>query len=69
MNEKHSNDSHVVDPTEKAIVTGAESNPTHGRRPYQKPAFRFERVFETSALSCGKTSPVQGQCVSSMKTS
>jgi hypothetical protein len=23
---------------------------------YLKPAFRFERVFETSALSCGKTS-------------
>jgi hypothetical protein len=22
---------------------------------YSKPAFRFERVFETSALSCGKT--------------
>jgi hypothetical protein len=24
------------------------------RKPYQKPAFRYERVFETMALSCGK---------------
>lgn len=24
------------------------------KRPYTKPAFRFERVFETQALSCGK---------------
>jgi hypothetical protein len=24
------------------------------KKPYTKPAFRFERVFETQALSCGK---------------
>jgi hypothetical protein len=24
------------------------------RKPYSKPTFRFERVFETQALSCGK---------------
>lgn len=24
------------------------------KKPYQKPAFRYERVFETSALTCGK---------------
>ncbi len=24
------------------------------RKPYKKPAVRFERVFETSALTCGK---------------
>lgn len=29
---------------------------------YQKPAFRFERVFETLALSCGKISGLQSQC-------
>lgn len=28
-----------------------------GRKPYQKPAFRYERAFETSALSCGKVTP------------
>ena len=36
---------------------------------YQKPAFRYERVFETLALSCGKTAPTQGQCHHSKKTS
>jgi hypothetical protein len=24
------------------------------KKPYQKPAFRYERVFETMALRCGK---------------
>ena len=24
------------------------------RKPYKKPTFRFERVFETQALACGK---------------
>jgi hypothetical protein len=26
------------------------------KKAYTKPAFRFERVFETQALSCGKIS-------------
>ena len=25
------------------------------KKPYRKPTFRYERVFETLALSCGKT--------------
>jgi hypothetical protein len=25
-----------------------------GKKPYAKPAFRHEKVFETRALSCGK---------------
>jgi len=32
-----------------------------GKKPYQKPEFRSERVFETMALACGKV-PVQFQC-------
>jgi hypothetical protein len=32
------------------------------KRPYEKPDFRYEVVFETLALSCGKISPVQAQC-------
>lgn len=32
-----------------------------GRKPYVKPAFQFEKVFETMALACGKTS-TSGQC-------
>jgi hypothetical protein len=55
-------------PEQQAIVP-SEPKPTPSRRPYQKPAFRFERVFETTALSCGKVSVTQFQCMSSQKTS
>lgn len=36
---------------------------------YQKPAFRYERVFETLALSCGKIGSTLPQCQFSQKTS
>jgi hypothetical protein len=36
---------------------------------YQKPAFRYERVFETLALSCGKVGATLPQCQFSQKTS
>jgi hypothetical protein len=36
---------------------------------YQKPAFRYERVFETLALSCGKTGSSTIQCQVNRKTS
>ena len=39
------------------------------KRPYQKPAFRYERVFETMALACGKISTTQQQCKSLLKSS
>jgi hypothetical protein len=39
------------------------------KRPYEKPAFRFERVFVTTALSCGKISVTQGQCGHNTKAS
>jgi hypothetical protein len=32
------------------------------RRPYQKPAFRHESVFETMALACGKIRGTQSAC-------
>jgi len=38
------------------------------RKPYQKPAFRFEPAFETQALSCGKVAS-QGPCHLNRKTS
>ena len=37
-----------------------ESGPR--KKPYQKPAFRHERVFETTALACGKIVTTQEQC-------
>jgi hypothetical protein len=39
------------------------------RKPYVKPAYRRERVFETMALACGKISGTQAQCRSLLKTS
>ncbi len=40
-----------------------------GKRPYQKPQFRFERVFETRALTCGKVHPTQSACTHNRKNS
>jgi hypothetical protein len=39
------------------------------RRPYVKPAFEHEQVFETMALSCGKITATSGQCKSNRKNS
>ena len=33
-----------------------------GKKPYQDPAFRHERVFETMALNCGKATNTDLQC-------
>lgn len=40
-----------------------------GKKPYEKPAFRYERVFETMALTCGKVQTTQGGCAHNRKTS
>ena len=40
-----------------------------GKKPYQKPEFRYERVFETMALSCGKVTPTEFQCRFNRKSS
>ena len=47
----------------------ATPGPAATRLPYQKPAFRYERVFETMALACGKINPTQGQCASLLSAS
>lgn len=39
------------------------------KKTYAKPTFRFERVFETQALSCGKVHGTIGQCKSNRKNS
>ena len=43
--------------------------PKTPKRPYKKPEFRYEVVFETLALSCGKISPTQAQCRFNSKNS
>jgi hypothetical protein len=39
------------------------------KKPYLKPAFRHEQVFETMALACGKVNTTQRQCRVSRKNS
>jgi hypothetical protein len=39
------------------------------KRPYQKPTFRSERVFETMALARGKINGTGGACHSNRKKS
>jgi len=34
------------------------------KKPYEKPSFRFEQVFVTTALSCGKMASTQSNCSS-----
>lgn len=39
------------------------------KKPYQVPSFRFEAVFEVSALACGKVHVTQAPCHASRKAS
>jgi hypothetical protein len=38
------------------------------KKPYHKPAVRYERVFETRAVSCGKVQTTQAQCAHNRKS-
>jgi len=38
------------------------------KKPYEKPSFRFEEVFVTTALSCGKTPFTSSGCVGASKS-
>ncbi len=39
------------------------------KKPYQKPSFRHERVFETMALVCGKIGTTSSACSLNSKNS
>jgi len=50
--------------------SGEEPRPAAtGKKPYEKPAFRYEQVFVTSALTCGKVTTTQGNCASYLSAS
>jgi hypothetical protein len=53
------------DPEKKSVGESAGK----AKKPYQKPTFRFERVFETMALACGKIRPTEAQCRFNRKSS
>ncbi|HEY6421520.1 MAG TPA: hypothetical protein VIX59_21185 [Candidatus Binataceae bacterium] len=42
--------------------TENKSRQTRTRKPYVKPAFEREQIFETMALSCGKVQSTQSSC-------
>jgi len=47
-----------------------EDRPTAAaKKPYEKPTFRFEKVFVTTALSCGKVGVTSQACASNQKVS
>jgi hypothetical protein len=51
------------------IVTERLVEKAELRKPYTKPSFRFERVFETQALACGKIHSHGTACKLNPKTS
>jgi len=42
---------------------------TSAKKPYTPPSFRFEKVFEVSALACGKVHASEHGCRFSRKVS
>jgi hypothetical protein len=52
---------------DEAKNTSANSPAT--KKPYMKPEFRYERAFETMALSCGKIRANQALCRFNRKNS
>jgi hypothetical protein len=57
--------------TEKKLSEekNASDNPPVAKKPYLKPEFRYERAFETMALSCGKIRATQALCRFNRKSS
>lgn len=52
-----------------ARVEDAPGPNSRAKKPYQKPAHRCERIFETMALACGKLNPTQSNCYYNRKSS
>jgi hypothetical protein len=52
-------------------ISGDEqTSPSVSKKPYEKPSFRFEQVFVTSALSCGKVEGgITSPCLTTPKVS
>ncbi len=57
-----------MNPQEPNDRVSPEAEPVD-KKPYEKPEMRYERVFETMALSCGKVQATQGSCRRNRKAS
>ena len=55
--------------TENTKVLSDQESQGAAKRPYVKPAFRHEPVFETMALACGKAESTQAACKAVRKSS
>ena len=55
--------------TTKEASEKTPDSPKPAKKPYEKPAFKYERVFVTTALSCGKIGPTSAACNSNPKIS
>jgi len=59
----------MTEENQKLEEKNAGTTPPATKKPYHKPSFRYERVFETMALACGKVHPTQFQCRFNRKNS
>ena len=62
MNEKHEPEN------QRRTASGTAGRPG-AKKTYRKPEFRSERVFEQSALACGKVNATQSGCKFNRKNS
>ncbi len=62
MTEKNTNQERLAGDTPSALDKLV-------KKPYARPEFRYERAFETMALSCGKIRAQQAICRFNRKTS
>jgi hypothetical protein len=46
-----------------------QRTPAEKKKPYEKPSFRHEQVFVTTALSCGKIDGTETSCHHNHKAS
>jgi len=59
----------MTEENKKLEQKNTDKVPPARKKTYQKPGFKYERVFETMALACGKVSPTQFQCRFNRKNS
>jgi hypothetical protein len=49
--------------------TDEPRTPATDKKPYEKPSFRYEKVFVTTALSCGKVGSISSTCIKAQSAS
>jgi hypothetical protein len=49
-------------PKPETLTKANSAVPVTKKKPYEKPGFRMEKVFVTTALSCGKVNNGSGGC-------